>query len=136
MEIIPSIVTGLILIYLIIDKLWWTKEYTKAKDAQIESLKTQINFLQDIISPKIKEHFIRQKETLEEIIVNLEDEKEQLVMELNDERQAMHERSNTLLIDMAKDLKNVATATVAYIGETDSTWMDWVAQEEEKKRKR
>jgi predicted nucleic acid-binding Zn-ribbon protein len=54
-------------------KLWWAKEYSaakdeiiKAKDAQIETLKNEIQNLRELTPMKIREYFLSVKEQLEE----------------------------------------------------------------------
>lgn len=54
-------------------KLWWAKEYSaakdetiKAKDAQIETLKNEIQNLRELTPMKLREYFLSVKEQLEE----------------------------------------------------------------------
>jgi HD-GYP domain-containing protein (c-di-GMP phosphodiesterase class II) len=51
-----------------IAKLRWAKEYTAAKDAQIESLKNEIQILQDLSPIRVREYFVSVKAQLEEYI--------------------------------------------------------------------
>lgn len=62
-------------------KLWWAKEYSaakdeiiKAKDAQIETLKTEIQNLRELTPMKIREYFLSVKEQLEEYNDKLQEE--------------------------------------------------------------
>ena len=62
-------------------KLWWAKEYSaakdeiiKAKDAQIETLKNEIQNLRELTPMKIREYFLSIKEQLEEYNDKLQEE--------------------------------------------------------------
>lgn len=65
-------------------KLWWAKEFSaakeetiKAKDAQIELLKAQIESLRELSPMKVREYFISVKEQLEEFIDDLQKQLQQ-----------------------------------------------------------
>jgi len=69
MEIIQEIIVTLSLIAAIlawIAKIKWSKEYKEAKEAQIDSLKQQIENWKALTPDKLREYYIKMKEQLEE----------------------------------------------------------------------
>ena len=68
---------GIVLAWLA--KLHWSKEYgaakdetIKAKEAQLAAVNQQLENLREMFSPRVKEYFTSQKETLEEFVGTLQ----------------------------------------------------------------
>lgn len=75
LSLLLSIISTIAAILAWVAKIRWSSEYTaakdeivKAKEAQIDSLKNEIRFLQEINSPKIHEYYSSVKSELEDFI--------------------------------------------------------------------
>jgi hypothetical protein len=107
-------------------KLWWAKEFKaakdetiKAKDAQIELLKTQIEGLRELSPMKVREYFLSVKEQLEEFINDLQnqlqearadiEQKSELIGKLQNEGR-VHEAEVKRLSDEIANLEAFAKA--------------------------
>lgn len=100
-----------------IAKIKWSNEFSKAKNAQIESLKCQIENLTDLTPMKIKEYFLSVKSQLEEYNDFLKNQlsnakaeiesKETKIIELNKQGNHQSEKIDKLNMEKNKIAKQV-----------------------------
>src|SRR5438067_4815729 len=95
-------------------KLWWAKEYGAAKDeiirakeAQIEQLKGEIQSLHDLTPMKIREYFVSVTTQLEEYNDRLKQEIDKARVEIEQKNQAIarYSQDTDLAIDELNKLK-------------------------------
>lgn len=136
-------------------KLWWSREHTAAKQAQIDNLKSQIeklaeakdetirakqaqidailvyvNELKELTPMKIREYFISVKEQLEEYINVLEDDLQDAQSEMEDlQRQTEEERAKAVAsTEIIKRIEGERKMLIAHESDLESQLKDLEAQ--------
>lgn len=109
--LIVNIITSIANILGWLAKLRWSKEFEKAKNAEISSLKREISYHKEMNSEKVQKHYISTKKLLEDKIDQLENELEKTKSEFQEANRKNKElslsRIEGLIYNYITDYTNV-----------------------------
>jgi hypothetical protein len=74
-SLLSALLSIAVLVLVAIREVAWSKRYRAARDAEAIALKARLEMVQDLTSPRIKEHYDATKVMLEDLIKKLEGQK-------------------------------------------------------------
>ncbi len=140
--IVAALLSGIAACLAWIAKIRWAKEFSRAKDAQIDAIKSELEFARSLTPARIREQLIAMRQTLEEQVEFLQAENEKLKSELhsaNAESRAKLENLDLQHVDLIQNLQDELNSLKRQLELMDQYWSgaDYrteIAQEERLER--